>query len=104
MSLCLHANIIQVVANLVHKALIHVSVFISVKTLEAANSLKRQRIKAEAINSDLSQRQRENVMAAFRKGFIKVLVVGYFSDFSCLLFLKRKISRNTKETNTAISC
>ncbi len=48
-----------------------------VKTLEAANSLKRQRIKAEAINSDLSQRQRENVMAAFRKGFIKVLVVGF---------------------------
>ncbi len=52
--------------------------FFAVKTVQAARALKRQRLKAEAINSDLSQRQRENIMAAFRKGMIKVLVVCVF--------------------------
>ncbi|CAH1793348.1 unnamed protein product [Owenia fusiformis] len=45
-----------------------------VQCKEATNKLQAMGLKAEAIHSDCTQRRRENIMKAFRKGLIKVLV------------------------------
>ena len=52
--------------------------FPSEKTRDAAHLLRRTMgLQADGIHSDLSQSRRENIMAAFRAGVIKVLVVSW---------------------------
>ena len=44
-------------------------------TKDVASDLTRCGAKAHYINSDLSQSRRENLMAAFRQGKLRILVV-----------------------------
>ena len=44
-------------------------------TKDVAEDLTRCGAKAHYINSDLSQNRRENLMAAFRQGKLRILVV-----------------------------